>query len=1766
MRKIYTLTIHIVIMTLFIYAGGINAQPIKDSILKNYTQKDYEAFLLKERRGEIPDQFGPVPLIAAPLTLVNNNAGATGTSGFTQSETSILAFGDNVVIGYNDAGSYTGGANKFTGWSYSSDGGATFTDGGTLPTNTGGDAGDPVLARDDVTGRIYYSTLQFFGNGIPIYRSDDNGQSWALPTQGAPGMSGFADKQWIAVDNFVGAGQGNVYLIVRDFGPRQGIYFFRSTDNGATFGPNGGLEIVDASSGNRQGAFVAVGTDHSVYTFWFDDVNNSLNMRKSTDFGVTFGAPVIVASSLTGPQVNGNLGLLGIRNGLNVASGFRSNSFPHAAVNPVSGDIYITFNDNPEGEDKGDIFMVMSTDGGSTWSAPQQINDDGTTTDQWQPTIAVTPDGNRLGIFYYSRQDDTDNNEFRYYGRTAEISGSTLLWDPSLPISDVLSLPEFGRDGFVNTTYMGDYNQAAATNSEFHLVWSDNRDDLAGGEPRKDPNVYYKSIPVDPFSGPNISVTPSNVDFGKIPVGNSSSVMLEVSNSGDEELILSGWSLDNPAFLNDLAVPEFIPPDGSVSINLSFNPDAFGTFDGIFTIASNANNSPNVQIQLTGMGTVENDICAYATPIPEIGCDPVTVSGSTLDATIDDDIASCGTNISAPGIWYTVEGTGTSMKASTCDAADFDTKISVYSGSCESLECIAGNDDGPGCADFTSEVSWSSTSGEVYYILVHGFETASGNFDLTISSEGFLPEIDVNPQQFEFTLEVDGSDSDIMTIGNFGDCPIDLTWFISENNPTIPDFSGYGNSTGRPVQNLQPVIYSIAEKSIRALQETGFFNEVSVQEQLESLIGQQFRTSEALQEAVSAVLTISDPDGEVLQKIQKYAVVEPGRIQMTDEEALRYATDVADPDEGMINTPLELDKNYQHSNPLASQVLFDNGPIVNSPGTGSGGADESVLQNVSLGMSILGVGHQFSLNNKVLEDFTVTGSGWILETIDFFAYQTGSTTTSTITGVYYQVYDGFPDDPGSTLVFGDFTTNRLISSEWSGVYRVNETSSGNTNRPVMKNTVEAGFVLPPGDYWIAWQVDGTLTSGPWVPPITINGQGATGNAYQSLSNGAYAEILDSGNGQPQGLPFVINGVFNDLCTWLTLGEFSGITAGQASSDVTLSVDATGLTPGTYTCDLAVSSNSLSNPVVLVPVTLEVISCFPPEELYAESISNQSADLGWTETGSATSWQVRVGPAGFDTTGVVPVIAGTNPTEVSGLSSLTSYDFYVRSECIAGGYSDWVGPYTFTTICDLPVAICKNYIFDFGLSSGQVTLNLSPEDVDNGSFAECGIASLSVSPDVFFFDCDNFNIPQVVTLTVLDVNGNTSSCNAQVYGVDNSPPTIITPGDLVLQNDPGECGAVVEYEIIISDNCDIAGSFISIPSGSFFPVGIQSVEVFAVDGQGNPANASFEVTVFDDEAPEITCPADIYVFTDEGSCEAVVEFSVTATDNCPGIVNVSTDIPSGSIFGPGTTTVAATATDAPGNQSECTFNVIVVDNKPPVIEVGDPIVIWPPNSKYETFSVEDLVVSVQDNCDEISVSNVVISMATSDEPEDARGGGDGNTLNDIVIGDDCKTVKVRKERQGKGNGRVYNIHLSVQDENGNTSMAVCQIHVPKATGKPAIDDGVTPYVVVGNCADEKSGPVSQNGFSSVQETEMIAYPNPFDNVTTISFTAGQSGDFSVRVYNSLGREVANVFEGYAEEGKSYSKNFDAGSLPEGIYYYNLKIGVDVNIMKKLILIK
>ncbi|PER22687.1 MULTISPECIES: HYR domain-containing protein [Bacillus] len=162
------------------------------------------------------------------------------------------------------------------------------------------------------------------------------------------------------------------------------------------------------------------------------------------------------------------------------------------------------------------------------------------------------------------------------------------------------------------------------------------------------------------------------------------------------------------------------------------------------------------------------------------------------------------------------------------------------------------------------------------------------------------------------------------------------------------------------------------------------------------------------------------------------------------------------------------------------------------------------------------------------------------------------------------------------------------------------------------------------------------------------------------------------------------------------------------------------------------------------------------------------------------------------------------------------------------------------------------------------------------------------------------------------------------------PSISCPGNITQDNDPGVCGAIVNYPPpTVSTSCPGVTFSCSPASGSLFPVGETTVTCTATDICGGTGECSFTVTVNDTEPPKIQCPNNITKANDPGECGAIVTFQPTVTDNCPG-VTFSCSPASGSFFSVGTTPVTCTATDASGNTATCSFTVTVNDTEPPII--------------------------------------------------------------------------------------------------------------------------------------------------------------------------------------------------------------------------------------------
>lgn len=92
-----------------------------------------------------------------------------------------------------------------------------------------------------------------------------------------------------------------------------------------------------------------------------------------------------------------------------------------------------------------------------------------------------------------------------------------------------------------------------------------------------------------------------------------------------------------------------------------------------------------------------------------------------------------------------------------------------------------------------------------------------------------------------------------------------------------------------------------------------------------------------------------------------------------------------------------------------------------------------------------------------------------------------------------------------------------------------------------------------------------------------------------------------------------------------------------------------------------------------------LPCLDPSNLSISNITDTTADISWTENGTATEWEIEYGPQGFaqGSGTLIPDNDGTLGESLSGLTHTTQYEVYVRSLC-TGQQSSWVGPVGFTT--------------------------------------------------------------------------------------------------------------------------------------------------------------------------------------------------------------------------------------------------------------------------------------------------------------------------------------------------------------------------------------------------------------------------------------------------------------------------------------------------------
>lgn len=509
-------------------------------------------------------------------------------------------------------------------------------------------------------------------------------------------------------------------------------------------------------------------------------------------------------------------------------------------------------------------------------------------------------------------------------------------------------------------------------------------------------------------------------------------------------------------------------------------------------------------------------------------------------------------------------------------------------------------------------------------------------------------------------------------------------------------------------------------------------------------------------------------------------------------------------------------------------------------------------------------------------------------------------------------------------------------------------------------------------------------------------------------------------------------------------------AGTCSKSVSFNVTATG--SPTPTVDCKIGATSITSPHTF-PVGTTTVMCtasngVEPDASCSFTVTITDPDAPVITVNGANPMTVECGTT-FNDPGATAndLCAGVVPVTSSGTVDTNNPGTYTITYTATDGTNTATATRTVNVVDTAAPVITLN-----GANPMSVECGASFTDPGATATDSCeGTVPVTASGTV------NTSVPGSYTITYTATDGtNTSTATRTVNVVDTTAPVITINGANPMTvechasfTDPGatatdSCAGSVPVTSTNNVNVNVPGSY--------------TVTYTATDGT-NTATATRTVNVVDTIAPTVTL---------NGSNPMIVEChssftdpGATATDSCAGNLPVSSASNVNANM-PGTYTITYTATDG-YNTSTKTRTVIVVDTGLPVINLtGQQITLWPPNHQYVTINLTQLVSGASDGCDgTIDINDVVISKVTSDEIE--NGNGDGNTNNDIIIAANCKSVQLRSERQGNGNGRVYTIHFRVKDAQGNVATATAQVKVPKSQGNNggAVDSGVH-YTVNGTC--------------------------------------------------------------------------------------------------------
>ncbi|MDG1146973.1 MAG: hypothetical protein P8N52_01580, partial [Crocinitomicaceae bacterium] len=283
-------------------------------------------------------------------------------------------------------------------------------------------------------------------------------------------------------------------------------------------------------------------------------------------------------------------------------------------------------------------------------------------------------------------------------------------------------------------------------------------------------------------------------------------------------------------------------------------------------------------------------------------------------------------------------------------------------------------------------------------------------------------------------------------------------------------------------------------------------------------------------------------------------------------------------------------------------------------------------------------------------------------------------------------------------------------------------------------------------YEVYVQADCGADQSAWVGPVTFTtnvcdaasqcdhtfemidsyGDGWNGNSFSFVQGGTTVSTETLATGSTATATVALCDGVTTYVIFANVGSFTGEVSFNVNDAYGLNVAflAAGALPGAVAGDTIATFTTNCTPP----------ACLDPTALTASNVGVSTADLSWTDVAASGLSNVEYGVAGF-TLGTGTVITGTtNTTEsISGLMPVTTYEFYVQSDC-GTAQSTWVGPFAFTTLLCPATSAC-DYTFNMVDSYGDGWNGNEISFVQNGVTVSTGTIATGSSNTATIALCD-----------------------------------------------------------------------------------------------------------------------------------------------------------------------------------------------------------------------------------------------------------------------------------------------------------------------------------------------------------------------------------------------------------------------------------------------